>query len=174
METFYQLLPLFEQVGLQLLSGESSSSEGELYLDIQDLTLVWNTPSGNVPDTNPLDGGDLSDWFSLVKDGMDGGVSRVYFPQGENEAVLAFKKSLSQLLSLGEGGRGGVEREVVAGGSQVVRRSSESSQPQGTVRTNKVCACVRVRMICVCVCVRSFVERLSLFQRSEVSLHWTL
>ncbi len=145
------LLPIdlsLNQVGLQLLTGASSASDGELYLDIYDLSLTWSTPTGDVPDTTPL-GGNLSDWFSLVKEETGGGVARVYFPQGENEALVAFKKSLSQLVAFGGGvERGGVEREVEAGGIHVVRGSGLVSQRQGTVRTDKVHMCVFRALAC--------------------------
>ena len=120
-----------------MLTRDSSSDTGELYLDLHNLSLTWNTPSGDVPDISPLGvlgAGNPSDWFSLVKEETSGGVSHVYFPQGESEAVVAFKKSLSQLVSID----GGVEREVLSGGTHVVRRRSELNQQHGTIRTDKV------------------------------------
>ena len=125
----------FFKVGLQLLTGDSSN--GELYLDVDDLSLTWNTPSGDVVDTSPLGvvgGRNLSDWFSLVKDETSGSIARVFFPQGESEAMVAFKKSLSQLISIGEVD----EREVLPGGTHVVRGEVELSQRQATVQTDKV------------------------------------
>lgn len=116
---------LLSQVGLQLLSRSASSSPNELFLHIDDLSLTWNTQDGDISEPNPI--GNLSNWFSFVKDDEAGAISRVYFPQGESEMVLAFKKSLSQLISVGDV----VERSVEEGGVHVVRERSEGVLQEG-------------------------------------------
>ena len=110
---------------MQLLSRAASSSENELFLHVGDLSLVWNTQRGDILELNPI--GNLSNWFSFVKEDEAGGVSRVYFPQGESEMVLAFKKSLSRLISVA----GVVERSMEEGGVHVVRETSDGVLLEG-------------------------------------------
>ena len=137
------LLPI--QVSLQLLFPEASA-ENELLLEISNLTLHWDTPEGrNIPDTNPI--GDLSNWFSLVKETANGGaISRVHYPSSERAAVVAFKKSLSQLFSVG----GVTERRVEEGGVQVVREEGWREEQQSRrVLVEKVSVLVMTKDIAV-------------------------
>lgn len=117
-----------------MLTGQSSASENEIVLNIDNLSFIWNTLHGDIPDTNPI--GNLSKWFSLVKEATSGGVSRVYFPNEERESVIAFKKSLAQLISLSVGGM--VERSVEEGGMHVVRQRTFREQQQGRISIEKV------------------------------------
>ena len=94
--------------------------------------MTWVTPQGEVPDVNPL--GDLSNWFSLIKDGSGGRITSVYYPSGESRAVVAFKKSLSQHITVG----GEVVREVREGGVHVVRGRSFDEEQRRRISVEKV------------------------------------
>ena len=96
---------------MQLLS----DSGNEISLTVSNLSLTWVTSHGAVSNANPI--GNLSNWFSLVRDETSGGVAHVFYPRDESKAVLAFKKSLSQLISVGEV----VERSIGEGGVHLVR-----------------------------------------------------
>ena len=121
-------LPL--QVSFQLLSEQDSLVEDELYMEVRDLSLAWYTETETIHDANPI--GKMINWFSLVKNPENGGVSSVYHPSNESQVVLAFKKSLSQLVSIGDV----TERGVASEGVQTVREVS--TKDGGTVSLNKV------------------------------------
>ena len=121
-----------QQVSLQFLSGQSSQVENELSLTISNISMTWSTLEGSYSDPNPI--GDLSNWFSLVKESTGGGILQVYYPADESLQVVAFKKSLSQLISVG----GVAEREARQGGVQVVREMTSREYQHHTVVTEKV------------------------------------
>ena len=115
-----------------MLPSGANGNENEVLLGITDLTQIWTTSHGSMLDSDPI--GNLSNWFSLVKQEGGGGISRVYYPRRESRIVLAFKKSLSQLLSVG----GAVERNEGVGGVHVIKERDERAGDQGTVAIVKV------------------------------------
>ena len=95
--------------------------------------MQQETPlEGDAAESDPF--GDLTCWFSFVKEDQGGGVSRVYHTEDESQVALAFKKSLSRLFAIG----GAVERGVGPDGTHVVSERTSSVGDQGTVVTEKV------------------------------------
>lgn len=106
-----------------------------MHVNVSDLSAVWSTPRGNTSEPNFL--GTLSNWFSLVKEENSGGVSAVYYPRTESNATVAFKKSLSQLISI----VAVVTRTVEDGRVFVVRGKSQRSEGRNYVDVQKVSCC---------------------------------
>ena len=132
----FVLLHLFHyvllQVSLVVLPADSRAEENEILVNISNLSALWVTPRGNTSDSNFL--GNLSNWFSLVKEENGGGISGVYYPRTESNVPLAFKKSLSQLISV----VGAVSRSIEDGRIVVVRGRSQRTQGRNYVDVQKV------------------------------------
>lgn len=124
--------PYIIQIGLQLLPNSGNGEEHEIKLTVQNHSLTWSTSQENYTDTSPI--GNLSNWFSLTKNDGSGAISSVFYPSQESKAVLAFKKSLSQLLSV----RTVVNRTLGQGGHQVVREEVNRQLQGHTVALTKV------------------------------------
>ena len=92
----------------------------ELLLRVTDETLTWEISDGTHTDrTDPL--GDLSRWFSATV-GENGAISSVSLSQNEKSGVSAFKKSLVQLLVLGDAEN--IERSVTRSGELKVTETT--------------------------------------------------
>ena len=123
---------IYPQVSFQVLSKETRAEENEIQLDISNFSAIWSTSQGNIPDSSLI--GNLSNWFSLVRDETGNEISSVYYPKGESNATLAFKKSLSQLISI----ENMVSYSVVDGRVSVVAGRHTREDGRDLVAFNKV------------------------------------
>ena len=100
--------------------------------------MTWNTTRRIVTDENSL--GDISRWFS-VSVNQDGSIGKVHYPLGDMKAVLAFKKTIAQVLIL-RNDEVGFERSVDGDVLVVTESSVVSTEGYGQKNIDKVCVCV--------------------------------
>lgn len=129
------LSSVISQVSLTVVPAVTRAEANEILVDISHLSATWITPGGNTSDPNLL--GDLSNWFSLVKEENGGNIAGVYYPRTEANATVAFKKSLSQLIAV----VGEVSRTVEDGRVFVVNGRSQRVDGRNYVDVQKVSCC---------------------------------
>ena len=77
-----------------MLLGLVDSTSNEFFIEFHDTTVTLA-----IPTSQPFE--DLSRWFSFTLD-ENGRLSKVFYPSEETSEVLAFKKTVVKMLSVGE------------------------------------------------------------------------